>query len=64
TAGILSGRRIVPPFGLHGGEAGAVGKNYVQRRDGTVEEFGSTAVVEMHPGDTFAIATPGGGGYG
>jgi 5-oxoprolinase (ATP-hydrolysing) len=64
TAGILSGRRVIPPFGLHGGEAGAVGKNCVQRRDGTIEELGSTATVEMNPGDAIAIATPGGGGYG
>lgn len=64
TAGILSSRRIIPSFGLNGGKAGAVGKNYVQRRDGTVEDLGSTAVVEMQPGDTFVIETPGGGGYG
>ncbi|MFB2971672.1 hydantoinase B/oxoprolinase family protein [Aerosakkonema sp. BLCC-F183] len=64
TAGILSGRRVVAPFGLHGGEAGTVGKNYVQRQDGTVEELGSTAVVEMNVGDVFIIETPGGGGYG
>ena len=64
TAAILSGRRVVGPFGLHGGECGAVGLNYVERCDGTVEELGSTAVVEMQVGDVFAIATPGGGGYG
>jgi len=64
TAAILSGRRIVPPFGLHGGEAGAVGRNYVERSDGTVEKLGGTAIVEMQPGDVFAIETPGGGGYG
>ena len=31
--------------------------------DGTVEELGSTAVVEMNVGDVFVIETPGGGGY-
>jgi N-methylhydantoinase B/oxoprolinase/acetone carboxylase alpha subunit len=41
-----------------------VGKNYVQRQDGTVEDLGSTAVVEMQPGDIFVIETPGGGGCG
>jgi 5-oxoprolinase (ATP-hydrolysing) len=64
TAAILSGRRIVPPFGLHDGEAGAVGRNYVERSDGTLEKLGGTAIVEMQPGDVFAIETPGGGGYG
>ena len=29
-----------------------------------MEELGSTAVVEMHPGDVFAIETPGAGGDG
>lgn len=64
TAAILSGRRIVPPFGLHGGGNGAVGKNTVERSDGTIEELGSTATVEMQPKDVFVIETPGGGGYG
>jgi 5-oxoprolinase (ATP-hydrolysing) len=64
TAAILSSRRVVSPFGLQGGEAGATGKNYVERRDGTVEELGSTAVVDVNEGDVFVIETPGGGGYG
>ncbi|MFK0734384.1 MAG: hydantoinase B/oxoprolinase family protein [Gloeotrichia echinulata GP01] len=64
TAGILSNHRVVPPFGLCGGEAGKVGKNYIERGDGRVEELGSKAVVRMNVGDVFVIETPGGGGYG
>jgi 5-oxoprolinase (ATP-hydrolysing) len=64
TAGILSGRRVISPCGLQGGEAGKVGLNYVERFDGNVEELGSTASVEMRSGDVFVIETPGGGGYG
>ncbi|MEG4854098.1 hydantoinase B/oxoprolinase family protein [Microcoleus sp. B5-D4] len=64
TAGILSGRRVISPYGLNGGEAGKVGRNYVERFDGNVEELGSTATVEMLSGDVFVIETPGGGGYG
>ncbi|MEG4985249.1 hydantoinase B/oxoprolinase family protein [Microcoleus sp. BR0-C5] len=64
TAGILSGRRVISPCGLKGGEAGKVGRNYVERFDGNVEDLGSTASVEMQPGDVFVIETPGGGGYG
>ncbi|NJS09705.1 MAG: 5-oxoprolinase [Microcoleus sp. CSU_2_2] len=64
TAGILSGRRVISPCGLHGGEAGKVGRNYVERFDGNVEELGSTASVQMRSGDVFVIETPGGGGYG
>ena len=64
TAGILSSRRVNPPFGLAGGEAGAMGSNYAERMDGNVEELGSTAMVEMNGGDVFVVETPGGGGFG
>lgn len=64
TAGILSSHRVVPPFGLKGGEPGALGKNYVIRQDQTKEILASTATVTMQPGDTFVIETPGGGGWG
>jgi 5-oxoprolinase (ATP-hydrolysing) len=64
TAGILSNRRRVPPFGAVGGDPGQVGINRVERADGTVEALGATAEVEMAPGDVFVIETPGGGGYG
>jgi N-methylhydantoinase B len=64
TAGILSSHRIIPPFGLKGGEPGKVGKNYVIRQDQTREILNSTATVTMQPGDTFVIETPGGGGWG
>ncbi|MEG5051059.1 MULTISPECIES: hydantoinase B/oxoprolinase family protein [unclassified Microcoleus] len=64
TAGILSGRRVISPCGLNGGEAGKVGRNYVEMVDGKVEDLGSTAIVEMQSGDVFVIETPGGGGYG
>ena len=64
TAGILSSHRIISPFGLNGGEAGQVGKSYVERKDRNIEQLDSTATVEMQSGDTFIIETPGGGGYG
>ncbi|MBF2009520.1 MAG: hydantoinase B/oxoprolinase family protein [Chlorogloeopsis fritschii C42_A2020_084] len=64
TANILSSHRRVPPFGLNGGEVGKVGHNWIQRQDGTQENLDSTATVEMRAGDVFAIATPGGGGFG
>jgi predicted N-acetyltransferase YhbS len=64
TAGILSGHRVVPPFGLQGGSAGQPGRNWIDRADGTIDLLGSNANVEMQPGDIFGIETPGGGGYG
>ncbi|WP_028865405.1 hydantoinase B/oxoprolinase family protein [Psychromonas aquimarina] len=64
TASILSGHRRVPPYGLAGGFPGQVGRNYVERFDGTFIELPGNAQVEMLPGDCFVIETPGGGGYG
>ncbi|MGJ5672144.1 MAG: hydantoinase B/oxoprolinase family protein [Nostochopsis sp.] len=64
TANILSGHRVIPPFGLNGGEAGQVGRNWIERQDGTQENLDSTATVQMQPGDIFVIETPGGGGFG
>ncbi len=64
TACILANRRRVPPFGLDGGAEGGVGSARVERADGAVEPFGSTATVEMRSGDVFVIETPGGGGFG
>jgi len=64
TAGIVSSRRLQPPFGLHGGNPGACGRNLVIRSDGTREVLGSQAEIDMAADDMFVIETPGGGGYG
>jgi 5-oxoprolinase (ATP-hydrolysing) len=64
TASILSNGRRYGAFGLMGGESGATGENWVERADGRVERLGALAEVGMEPGDTFIVATPGGGGYG
>jgi 5-oxoprolinase (ATP-hydrolysing) len=54
----------VPPYGLNGGAPGAVGRNWVERTDGTRESFGAAHTIAMNPGDVFVVETPGGGGYG
>ena len=64
TAGILSNRRHVNPYGISGGRAGKVGANYIIKQDNTSEKLDSKATVEMQPGDVFVVETPGGGGYG
>jgi 5-oxoprolinase (ATP-hydrolysing) len=64
TAAILSGHRMVPPFGLMGGQPGKTGCNSVVRQDGTIETLPSKAEVLVNPGDVFVIETPGGGGFG
>jgi len=64
TAAILSSHRSVPPFGIAGGEPGALGRNWVERADGTRTELSGTDSTEMNTGDVFVIETPAGGGYG
>jgi 5-oxoprolinase (ATP-hydrolysing) len=64
TATILSGHRRVAPYGMAGGEPGALGRNAVERTDGTVVELAGADRSELACGDVFVIETPGGGGYG
>ncbi len=64
SGAILSNRRIVPPFGLSGGEPGKVGRNYVLKADGSVVNLKSCDQHALEVGDTFVIETPGGGGFG
>ena len=64
TAVIVASRRNVAPFGLEGGEDGAVGRQWVERADGRHEVLTGTDSAELGTGDTFVIETPGGGGYG
>jgi N-methylhydantoinase B/oxoprolinase/acetone carboxylase alpha subunit len=63
-ASILSNHRVVPPFGLDGGEPGAVGVNSVERANGETEALAGTATIDLQAGDTLVIKTPGGGAFG
>ncbi|MEJ7670854.1 MAG: hydantoinase B/oxoprolinase family protein [Casimicrobiaceae bacterium] len=68
TAVMLANHRRIAPFGLEGGEPGALGRNWVERAGypahGAHEEFGATCEVAMQSHDVFVIQTPGGGGFG
>ena len=64
TAAILSNNRTVPPFGMAGGGAGSLGKNYVVRTDGDIDTLKHCDSAQMQAGDVFVIETPGGGGFG
>ncbi|HJP35799.1 MAG TPA: hydantoinase B/oxoprolinase family protein [Gammaproteobacteria bacterium] len=64
TVSILSGHRRVRPYGMAGGGPGQVGRNWIERRDGSVEVLGATARCDVEAGDMVVIETPGGGGYG
>ncbi|MGI4748898.1 MAG: hydantoinase B/oxoprolinase family protein [Janthinobacterium lividum] len=61
---LVSSRRTVAPFGLAGGQDGAVGRQWIERTDGTQETVEGVTQASLMPGDVFAVATPGGGGFG
>jgi 5-oxoprolinase (ATP-hydrolysing) len=64
TVTTLSGHRRIPPYGMAGGEPGALGRHWVERADGSVTSMGGCDSVPVGPGDVFVLETPGGGGYG
>jgi 5-oxoprolinase (ATP-hydrolysing) len=64
TVSTLSGHRRRPPYGLAGGSPGALGRNRIERADGTEQELGGSDSAEVGVDDVLVIETPGGGGYG
>jgi len=64
TATIVASRRTVAPFGLAGGADGLVGRQTIERVDGSIEALSGTAEADLAAGDLLVIETPGGGGYG
>jgi 5-oxoprolinase (ATP-hydrolysing) len=64
TAVLVSGSRVVAPFGLAGGEDGTPGAQWIDRADGTYTPMGGREAADMLPGDAITILTPGGGGFG
>jgi 5-oxoprolinase (ATP-hydrolysing) len=63
-ASILSNHRVVAPFGLDGGAAGARGINRVERAGGKTQILDGTATLDLEAGDCLVIETPGGGAFG
>jgi 5-oxoprolinase (ATP-hydrolysing) len=61
---ILSGHRIVPPFGLAGGDWGQIGENWVRRNDGRMERLKGADATTLDAGEAIIIQTPTAGGYG
>jgi 5-oxoprolinase (ATP-hydrolysing) len=64
TVSTLTSHRRVPPYGLAGGEPGALGRNRLRRAGGDVVDLPACGSVDLEPGDELIIETPGGGGYG
>ncbi len=65
TVSILSSQRQIAPFGLKGGESGALGQNWLEPAQNLPPQpLPGRTVLQVNAGDCIAIATPGGGGYG
>ena len=64
TTTILSSHRESEPYGLAGGEAGATGRNTVERKTGGIDILKGADGTKVKAGDVFVIETPGGGGFG
>jgi 5-oxoprolinase (ATP-hydrolysing) len=66
TVSLLTERRgDYAPFGLEGGDAGAVGQNWLRRANSANdEELPGKVQLDISAGDVLTIETPGGGGFG
>ena len=64
TAAILSNHRRVAPFGMAGGQPGAVGDQWIEHGDGGVEKLHAADKRQVEAGDVFVVKTPAGGGFG
>ncbi|HMB93454.1 MAG TPA: hydantoinase B/oxoprolinase family protein [Rhodothermales bacterium] len=64
TATMLSERRAIAPWGLHGGTPGKPGRNALIHPDGTEESLPACFTRPLAPDDRLRIETPGGGGFG
>jgi 5-oxoprolinase (ATP-hydrolysing) len=61
---LLTGHRVVPPFGLAGGSSGQPGENSVRRKDGRIEKLKGCDATVIDAGEAIIIQTPTAGGYG
>jgi 5-oxoprolinase (ATP-hydrolysing) len=61
---LLTGHRVVPPFGLAGGQNGQPGQNAVRRKDGSIEQLKGCDATTIDAGEALIIQTPTAGGYG
>jgi len=61
---LMGERRRIRPWGLAGGEPGAVGEDWLIRRGSVPERLPGKVTIEVGAGDRVRVLTPGGGGWG
>ena len=66
TVSLITERRVSQPWGLAGGEPGAVGENWLLRGGDEVraERLPDKCTLRLRAGDVLRMLTPGGGGWG
>ena len=66
TVSLITERRVSRPYGLWGGEAGAVGENWLLPAgdEDAAERLPDKCTIHLKSGDVLRMLTPGGGGWG
>jgi len=66
TVSLITERRVSQPWGLAGGEPGAVGENWLLSGgdESRAERLPDKCTIQLKAGDVLRMLTPGGGGWG
>ena len=66
TVSLITERRLSQPWGLAGGEPGAVGENWLlpAADESQAERISDKCTIHLKAGDVLRMLTPGGGGWG
>ncbi len=66
TVSLITERRVSQPWGLAGGQPGAVGENWLLRQgdEQRAEQLPDKCTIRLQAGDVLRMLTPGGGGCG
>ncbi|MBK9180672.1 MAG: hydantoinase B/oxoprolinase family protein [Acidimicrobiales bacterium] len=66
TVSLITERRVSQPWGLAGGEPGAVGENWLLPGgdESRAERLPDKCTIRLQAGDVLRMLTPGGGGWG
>ncbi|MDQ1438205.1 MAG: N-methylhydantoinase [Acidimicrobiaceae bacterium] len=66
SVSLITERRVSRPWGLEGGEPGAVGENWLLPAgdEARAEPLSDKCTVQLNAGDVVRMLTPGGGGWG
>lgn len=66
TVSLITERRVSQPWGLAGGEHGAVGENWLLPGgdESRAERLADKCTIQLKAGDVLRMLTPGGGGWG